>query len=84
MSDLEAAYRRLEDVIREVSELSGFEGVLTEWVIVTRHQRFGDDGEGICQYGKLLPNGGGQIPVHRVAGLLDFELTRLRAVIAED
>lgn len=81
--DLAAAYGRLEDAIREVSELDDFDGVLTEWVVLTCHQRFDDDGDGIAQYGALLPDGGGQIPHHRIMGLLDFQLARLRASAAE-
>lgn len=85
MSDeLKAAYRRLETAIRDVSELEDYEGVMTEWVIVTSHQRFDDDGDGITQYGILLPEGGGHTPHHRAMGLLDFQLTRLRAQAAED
>lgn len=82
--ELKAAYVRLEEAIRGVSELDGYEGVMTEWVIVTSHQRFDEDGDGVTQYGILLPEGGGQTPHHRVLGLLDFQLTRLRAQAAED
>ncbi|WP_455359850.1 hypothetical protein [Streptomyces sp. SYSU K21746] len=32
-ADLKAAYARLEAAIREVGELEGFEGVMTEWVV---------------------------------------------------
>lgn len=79
---LKAAYQRLEDAILAVARAEGFDGVLTEWVVITSHRRFGDDGTTICQNGKLLPSG--EIPHHHVMGLLDFELTRLRAQAAED
>lgn len=82
--ELKAAYARLEEAIRDVSEQDGCEGVMTEWVIVTSHQQFDEDGDGITQYGLLLPEGGGRTPHHRVLGLLDFQLTRLRAQAAED
>lgn len=83
-AEKKAAYARLEEAIHDVSRLEEAEGVMTEWVIVTSHQQFDDDGDGITQYGMLVPNGGGQTPHHRVLGLLDFQLTRLRAQAAED
>ena len=80
--DHKAAYQQLEDAILAVAEEEGFEGVITEWVVPTSHRRFDDDGTAICQNGKLLPSG--QIPHHHIMGLLDFELTRLRAEAARD
>ncbi|MGW5175917.1 hypothetical protein ACWERY_16335 [Streptomyces sp. NPDC004082] len=79
-----AAYRKLEEVIREVTALEGAQGVLTEWVVVFSTQRYGDDGDGVTQVGTLLPNGGGDVPYHRVMGLLDYALTRCRKVVADD
>ena len=83
-AQLEAAYDNLEAAINEVCRLEGFDGVMTEWVTLTCHQNFDDDGDGIARYGTLLPHGGRQVPHHRVMGLLDFQLTRLRADAAED
>lgn len=80
--DLKAAYQHLEDAILTVARLEGFEGVLTEWVVLTSHHRFDDDGSTISQNGKLLPPG--QTPHHHIMGLLDFELTRLRAEAAQE
>ena len=79
---LKAAYRQLEDAILAVARLEGFDGILTEWVVLTSHHHFDDDGDTISQNGKLLPPG--LIPLHHVMGLLDFELTRLRAEAARE
>ena len=81
--DLKAAYERLAHSIEEVARLEGAEGVLTEWVVVSATQRFDDDGVGVTQVGITLPDGGGQVPYHRVMGLLDYALTRYRADVAE-
>ena len=83
-SELKAAYQRLEAAIDEVTRLEGFEGVLVEWVMVAASQRYDGDGDGITQVGVLLPDGGGQVPYHRIMGLLDYALTRQRAEIAND
>lgn len=85
MSDeRKAAYRRLEEAIHEVCRVEDFEGVPIEWVIVAAFQRYDEDGGGITQVGSLLPDGGGQVPYHRVMGLLDYALTRCRAEVARD
>lgn len=81
--DLKAAYERLTQSIEEVARLEGAEGVLTEWVIIFASQHFDSDGDGITQVGITLPDGGGQVPYHRVMGLLDYALTRYRADVAE-
>lgn len=77
-----AAYARLEEAIREVNELGGGEGVLTEWLVVTATHSYDDDGDVLTQIGKLLPGGGGQVPYHHMMGLLDYALTRCRAEVA--
>ena len=83
-TELADAYRRLEEAIDAVGRLEGFDGILTEWAVITSCQGFADDGDGVTQVGILLPDGGGQVPHHRVMGLLDFTLARLRAQAAED
>lgn len=79
---LKAAYQRLEEAVLDVGRLEGFEGVLTEWVVVTSTQRF--EAGGITQIGTLVPEGHGQVPYHRLMGLLDYALTRMRAEVARD
>lgn len=81
--DLKAAYERLAQSIEEVARLEGAEGVLTEWVIVFATQRFDSDGDGVTQVGITLPDGGGNVPYHRVMGLLDYAITRYRADVAD-
>ena len=84
MSDeKKAAYQRLADAIDEVARLEGAQGVLTEWVLVTATQHYDEDGDGLTQVGITLPDGGGQVPYHRVMGLLDYALTRYRAEVAD-
>ncbi|WP_406078763.1 hypothetical protein OG337_29135 [[Kitasatospora] papulosa] len=79
-----AAYQRLEAAVEEVCRLEGYQGVLTEWVVIAASQRYDEDGDGITQVGTLLPSGGGAIPHHRVMGLLDYVQTRMRAMAAAD
>jgi len=81
--ELKAAYARLAEAITEVASLEGAEGVLTEWVVVTSHQRYADDGEQLVQIGQWLPGGGDAVPYHRVMGLLDYALTLRRHDITE-
>lgn len=80
--DLADAYRRLAEAVREVSSLEGAQGVLTEWVVVTAHQSYDDAGQPSVQIGQWMPDGG-EIPFHRVMGLLDYALTLRRHQITE-
>lgn len=82
-ANMKAAYQRLETAIREITELEGFEGIMTEWVVVLATQRFDGDGDGISQVGRLMPEGHGSVPYHRVMGLLDYALTLCRAEIID-
>ncbi|GAA0501071.1 hypothetical protein [Streptomyces olivaceiscleroticus] len=82
--ELRDAYQRLEDAITEVCHLEGFNGVLTEWVLVSAAQRYDEDGDGISQVGVLVPDGGGQVGYHRLLGLLDYAQVRMRAEVAQD
>lgn len=82
--DLKAAYHRLSEAVEDVSRQEGANGVLTEWVVAYATTRYDDDGDGIDQVGTILPDGGGRVPYHRLMGLLDYVLTRLRAEVARD
>lgn len=81
--DLKAAYERLAAAIEEVARLEDAEGVITEWVVVYATQRYDADGDGLTQIGTLVPGGGGDLPYHRLMGLLDYALTRCRHEITE-
>lgn len=83
-ADLKAAYHRLAEAIEDVSREEGAEGVLTEWIIAYSTTRYDDDGDGITQVGSIVPGGGGQVPYHRLMGLLDYVHTRCRAEIVRD
>ena len=56
--------------------------VLTEYVVLTAHQGFDDDGDGVTAVGVLYRDG--DVPTHRALGLMEYVGTRLRKVIAED
>lgn len=56
--------------------------MLTEWVVVTAHQSYDDNGQPSVQIGQWMPDGG-EIPFHRVMGLLDYALTLRRHQITE-
>jgi hypothetical protein len=81
--ELKAAYQRLAEAIDETARLEGAEGVLTEWTVIFATQRYDEDGDGITQVGTILPDGG-NVPYHRLMGLLDYALTRCRAAVASD
>jgi hypothetical protein len=80
--EYKAAYDRLAEAIRDVSNLEGAEGVITEWVVVSAHQHYDDDGQQQTQIGQWMP-GGDPVPYHRVMGLLDYALTLRRAEIGQ-
>lgn len=80
--ELKAAYQRLANAIEEVARLEEAEGVITEWTVVYATQRYDEDGDGLTQIGTLVP-GDGNLPYHRLMGLLDYALTRCRAEITE-
>ncbi|MFG3244209.1 hypothetical protein [Streptomyces sp. NPDC048157] len=80
--ELKTAYQRLEEAIDNVMRLEDFQGVMTEWIVVTSTQRYEDGG--ITQVGTLVPEGAGAVPYHRLIGLLDYALTRMRAEVARD
>lgn len=82
--ELKDAYQRLAGAIEDTARLEGAQGVLTEWVVVFSTQRYDEDGDAVTQVGTTLPNGGGEVPFHRLMGLLDYALTRCRAVVASD
>lgn len=57
--------------------------VATEYVVVTSQQRFDDDGESLTAVGTLYRDGG-EVPIHRALGLIEYAATRMRKHIAED
>lgn len=79
--DLKQAYQALEAAIQNVAQLEGAQGVLLEWVVVTAHQHYADNGDTKVQIGQWLPDGI-DVPYHRVMGLLDYALTMRRGEIA--
>jgi hypothetical protein len=75
------AYKRLDEALREVCRLDGWEGLLTDWVVVAACQSFDANGHSITDVGQVLPGGGGDIPNYRIQGLLDYALTGYRAQV---
>ncbi len=56
--------------------------VLSEYLVVTCQQRFDEDGDGITAVGTISRDG--NVPAHRLLGLLDYATTRMRKAISED
>ncbi|MEU0081380.1 hypothetical protein ABZY58_26060 [Micromonospora tulbaghiae] len=56
--------------------------VLTEYVVVTSQQRFDEEGNSITAIGFI--NRDGDVPYHRILGLLEYAATRTRKHIATD
>lgn len=83
MTEHADAYQRLEAAIADVARIEGAEGFLLEWVVVTAHQHYGDDGDPRVQIGQWVPGGGDHVPYHRLMGLLDYALTLRRAEVAK-
>ncbi|MGW3144870.1 hypothetical protein ACWDG1_09345 [Streptomyces sp. NPDC001177] len=83
MTERADAYQRLEAAIQDVARLEGAEGVLLEWVVVTAHQHYDDDGDPQVQVGQWVPGGGDHVPYHRLLGLLDYATTMRRHEITE-
>lgn len=79
---LAEAYRQLAAAIREVSMLEGAKGILTDWIVVSAHQYYSDEGKARTQIGQWLPDGE-ELPYHRVMGLLDYAITLRRHEITE-
>lgn len=80
--ELAAACGQLEEAIREVGQMEGFEGLLTDWVVVAAYQRFEEDGRSVTTIGRLVP--ARELPYHRMLGLLGFALARAHAEICEE
>lgn len=57
--------------------------IATEYVVVTSQQRFDDDGEALTAVGTLYRDGG-EVPIHRALGLIEYAATRMRKHIADD
>ncbi|MFD4830121.1 hypothetical protein ACFWPV_09740 [Streptomyces uncialis] len=79
--ELASAYQRLEAAIKEVAHLEEMSGVLAEWIVVASTIGYDSDGTPTAYTGALFPDDGTPRPYHRLIGLLDYSLTRLRAHI---
>lgn len=56
--------------------------VLTEYVVVTAQQTYDEAGDGLTAVGCIYRDG--DVPMHRVLGLLEYAATRTRKRIATD
>jgi len=79
--DLEQAYTTLDTAIRDVIRLEGWEGLVTDWVVVAANQYVDDAGRNMTDVGNVLPDGGDFIPAYRVLGLLDYAATAYRSAV---
>jgi hypothetical protein len=82
--ELKQAYERLDEAIRDVTRLEEWDGLVTDWVVITATQYFADTGRSMTSVGQLLPNGGDSIADYRVIGLLDVALTARRSGYAPE
>jgi hypothetical protein len=71
-----ASYRATND------EDDGETYVLMEYVVVTAATRFDSDGDSLTAVGMVYRDG--DVPEHRVLGLLDHAATRIRGYINTD
>lgn len=69
-------------VLAAYDDSEGDRGVLTEYVAVSAWQSWDDDGDGLTAIAVSPMNG--DVPLHRLTGLLDYALTRMRARITDD
>lgn len=76
---MKEAYERLDQAIRDVTRLDGWEGLVTDWVVIAANQYFADNGRSMTGVGQILPDGGDTVPDYRIIGLLDVALTARRA-----
>jgi hypothetical protein len=81
-AEIKAAYAALDLALRDVLRIQGAEGLLTEWVSLCAIQRYDDDGDALTSITMLLPDGGGQVPYHRLLGLIEYARTVAKAEIA--
>lgn len=82
--DLPGAYEDLDQAIRRVAALEGWEGLITDWCVLAAIQRLDDDGGDVTAISRILPEGGNRVPYYRVMGLLDYALTGMRNEIADE
>ena len=85
MSDLKAANKCLDELVKEICALQDADrpnSVVVDYVLVYSSQQFNDDGEPITALGYAYP--GGSQPVYRTLGLLDCMRTLLRRRWAEE
>lgn len=64
------AYETLEDALRRVAQVEGYQGLLTDWCVLAAIQTFDDAGRCPAALIKLVPYGG--MPYYRLMGLVDY------------
>ncbi len=57
-------------------------GVLTEYIVVSAWSTWDSDGDGVSTIMSTPMDG--DVPLHRLLGLLDYSLARYRSAITED
>lgn len=55
-------------------------GILTDWITIAAEQNFDEDGDGITRVATFIADG--SLPMYRIIGLLEYALTRYRALVA--
>jgi hypothetical protein len=77
----EALTAAIEQVLRAYGE-GAWNGVLTEYIVITSQQNFDDDGEGLTAVGSIFRDG--EVPLHRALGLAEYAAARYRKRITTD
>lgn len=82
--ELATAYEELEQAIRKVAALEGWQGLITDWAVIAAEQQLDDEGGDVTAVSRILPEGGKRVPYYRVMGLLDYALTGMRNEIRDE
>lgn len=77
------AHEDLEQAIRKAVTAEGWDGLVTDAIVICAVQGFDDEGESVTHIARLIP-GGGEIPSYRAMGLLDYALAGFRNDIRDE
>lgn len=81
MTALSDAYEQLEQAIRAVAHHEQYEGLVTDWVVITAVQTHDPNGNDLTAVGRLTPPG--RLPYYRLLGLIEYAAAELRNGVDE-
>lgn len=80
-AQIKAAYKKLDDVVRELVTLEVTDkGLVTDYCVVTAVQAYDDNGNMMDMVEPILPDQGRLTPRYRTFGLLKDMMTQFEAV----